>query len=133
MFPLVCGVSLNLATLPLFPGATIASRIAYHSRAPYSAFFLTWTAGTIFMFVVAQWITLCRATLRPGALFFIRDPKDPEASPIKEMMEGKIHVQIIKLSKSVLLYTALMLAFGCATYATAWMSPDLLPLRWDLQ
>lgn len=36
LFPGTCGALLNLATLPLFPQATIAGRLAFHVRAPIS-------------------------------------------------------------------------------------------------
>lgn len=77
-FPTVCGVLLNLATLPLLPGATISTRMAYHTRSPFTSGFLIWLAGTNFMFLFAQAISVIRKCLRKGVLWFIRDPTDPE-------------------------------------------------------
>lgn len=82
------------------------------------------------MFVVAQWIALCRSTFRKGALFFIRDPRDPEAHPIKEMVEQSISTQFSKLGKSVLLYAALMANFVLVALIFHWCYPGFLPLRW---
>lgn len=47
-FPVVCGLCLNFMSLPLFKDASIASRIAFQARAPYSSGFLHWAAGTLF-------------------------------------------------------------------------------------
>lgn len=80
--------------------------------------------------MVAQWIALCRSTVRKGALFFVRDPRDPDAHPIKEMTEQSVKVQFTKLSKSVLLYAALMLVFFTATRFLQVVHPRFLPLRW---
>lgn len=82
------------------------------------------------VFVVAQWIALCRSTLRKGALFFIRDPRDPESHPIKEMVEQSISTQFSKLGKSVLLYAALMANFLIVALVFHAVYPGLLPLRW---
>lgn len=69
---------MNMATLPLIPGATISTRINYCLRAPASAIFLTWLAGTNFMFSFAQAISVVRKCIRKGVLYFIRDPSDPD-------------------------------------------------------
>jgi len=132
LFPAVCGFFLSLSVIPLFPESSLNSRLDAFRQAPYSTVFLTWTAGTIFMFIVAQWISLCRATLRKGAMFFIRDPRDPDAHPVKEMAESPIVVQLGKLGKSVVLYSALMTAISNAAFVLKWLVPQLLPVRWDL-
>lgn len=79
-FPAMCGLLLNLATLPSIPGATIALRTAYYMEFPVSAWFLTWLAGTNFMFSFAQAISIVRKCIRKGVLYFIRDPSDPNVS-----------------------------------------------------
>lgn len=80
IFPAMCGLLLNLSTLPLIPGATLSTRISYYSNSPVSAIFLTWLAGTNFMFSFAQVISIVRKCIRKGVLYFIRDPSDPEVS-----------------------------------------------------
>lgn len=82
LFPTLCGVLLNLATLPLLPEATLRSRIAYQVSNPITAGFLTWLAGTNFMFLFAQAVGVVRKCLRKGVLWFIRDPSDPDVSAL---------------------------------------------------
>lgn len=40
-FPSVCGLIINLATIPLFPDTSIQSRIKYFTSFPFSAFFVS--------------------------------------------------------------------------------------------
>lgn len=74
----MCGLLINLSTLPLIPGATLSTRLDYYLTSPGSAIFLTWLAGTNFMFSFAQAISIVRKCIRKGVLYFIRDPSDPE-------------------------------------------------------
>lgn len=46
LFPACCGLIVNLVTIPLFPGTTILTRLAFCARSPFAAAFLTWLAGT---------------------------------------------------------------------------------------
>lgn len=50
-FPLGCGVVLDLCTVWLFPEADLMSRAAFFFRAPLTAMFYHWVAGTMFMSV----------------------------------------------------------------------------------
>lgn len=149
-FPAVCGICLDLMSLPLWKDTSMASRWAFMLRAPCSGVFLHWAAGTLFsmqsplllcvsaaltepvpeVFVVAQWISLCRGTLRKGALFFVRDPRDPDANPIKEMIDQSISTQFGKLGKSIILYACLMAAFLTAALAVHLVYPGFVPIRW---
>ena len=52
-FPLGCGVMLDLFTLELFPGTTLASRIAFFRYAPMTSVFYHWMIGTMFMYQFA--------------------------------------------------------------------------------
>lgn len=78
LFPTLCGVLINLATIPLIPGVTVQSRVNYAITNPLSSGFLTWLAGTNFMYAFATWIAVVRKSIRKGVLWFIRDPSDPE-------------------------------------------------------
>lgn len=42
LFPSLCGILMNIATLPLLPGTTVLGRLAYYRQAPLSSIFLTW-------------------------------------------------------------------------------------------
>lgn len=51
VFPLGCGILLDTCTLPLFPNATVDTRLAFLSHAPVTATFYDWMIGTMFMLV----------------------------------------------------------------------------------
>lgn len=51
LFPLGCGIVLDLCTVWLFPEANLQSRIAFFAQAPLTAMFYHWIAGTMFMYV----------------------------------------------------------------------------------
>ena len=51
VFPLGCGIMLDLCTLKLFPNATLRSRMVFFAHAPVTAVFYHWMVGTMFMYV----------------------------------------------------------------------------------
>ncbi|CAG8731863.1 3206_t:CDS:2, partial [Ambispora leptoticha] len=88
IFPIICGILLDLSTLPLFPDATPTSRLEFYLESPVTSTFLHWFTGTAFMFHFAVFVSLCREIVRTGVMWFIRDPNDPQFHPIKEILES---------------------------------------------
>lgn len=68
VFPLYCGTLLDLALLPLFSNATVASRIAFTTASPLTSLFVHWFIGTCYMFHFALFVSMCRKILRSGVL-----------------------------------------------------------------
>ncbi|KAI8393645.1 uncharacterized protein BYT42DRAFT_609419 [Radiomyces spectabilis] len=132
IFPSVCGVLLDLATLPLFANTSAASRLAFHQANPYSSTFLHWFLGTGFLFNFAVFVTLCREVVRPGVMWFIRDPNDPQFHPVQEMVERPTRTLLQKIGQSALMYSV-MIVIGVGgvifvTHHTTSLFPLYLPL-----
>lgn len=68
VFPLYCGSLLDVALLPLFDNATIASRIDFTSSSPLTSLFVHWFIGTCYMFHFALFVSMCRKVMRSGVL-----------------------------------------------------------------
>ena len=68
VFPLYCGVLLDLALLPLFHGATFLTRLEFTRNSPWTSAFVHWFVGTCYMFHFALFVSLCRKILRRGVL-----------------------------------------------------------------
>lgn len=68
VFPLYCGSLLDLALLPLFSEATVASRVAFTVSSPLTSLFVHWFVGTCYMFHFALFVSMCRKILRTGVL-----------------------------------------------------------------
>lgn len=68
VFPLYCGTLLDLALLPLFSNASVASRIAFTAASPFTSLFVHWFIGTCYMFHFALFVSMCRKILRSGVL-----------------------------------------------------------------
>jgi E3 ubiquitin-protein ligase MARCH6 len=49
VFPIMCGVALDLATISFFQEASITSRLEFTKFAPLSSLFFHWLVGTIYM------------------------------------------------------------------------------------
>ncbi|KAI7900493.1 uncharacterized protein BX663DRAFT_488410 [Cokeromyces recurvatus] len=121
VFPTVCGFLLDMSTLPLFANATIGSRYAFHTRSPYSSYFLHWFLGTGVLFYFAIFITVCREIIRPGVMWFIRDPNDPQFHPVQEMVERPLPNLLHKISQSALIYSVILVfGVGTVTYTLAY-------------
>ncbi|KAH8832844.1 hypothetical protein DL96DRAFT_1667326 [Flagelloscypha sp. PMI_526] len=130
-FPLGCGIVLDLCTIWLFPEASLASRIAFFMRAPLTAMFYHWIAGTMFMYSFAILLSGCRGLLRPGAMWFIRDPQDQNAHPIRDILDRPTFTQFRKICISGLMYTVVVVC-GVASIASLLFlgGRSILPLRW---
>ncbi|KAG2174812.1 hypothetical protein INT43_005874, partial [Umbelopsis isabellina] len=134
LFPLGCGMLLDFATLPLFPGSTVATRFAFWQSNPGIWTFFHWLLGTMFMFHFAVFVTLCREVVRPGVMWFIRNPNDPQFHPIKEILERPVMFQLRKIGVSALLYASLILfGIGTVVAAISHFGGTILPLRMSME
>lgn len=133
MFPIVCGFLLDLSTLPLFKSASFLGRLLYLKSHPVPSVFLHWFLGTGFMFLFAVLVTLCRDIVRPGVMWFIRDPNDPQFHPIREIVERPILFQFKKIGASALIYlTVILVGVGGVVHFINAVAGQILPLRWNL-
>ncbi|KAI8837036.1 hypothetical protein BC829DRAFT_493270 [Chytridium lagenaria] len=111
MFPTFCGVLIDLCTLPIFgPTATIVSRWAFYKAFPWSSWFLHWLAGTCFMFQFAIYISTVRKVVRPGVVWFIRDPDDPAFHPMQDIIEKPVLTQLRKLAVGTTAYAFVVIS-----------------------
>jgi E3 ubiquitin-protein ligase MARCH6 len=68
VFPLYCGMLLDIALLPLFAGTTVVSRLMFAYEYPLTSAFVHWFVGTGYMFHFALFVSMCRKIMRPGVL-----------------------------------------------------------------
>ena len=131
VFPLYCGLLLDLAFLPLFQGASIATRWAFAVRAPCTFCFVHWFVGTCYMFHFALFVGMCRKILRKGVLWFIRDPDDPTFHPVRDVLERNITTQLRKIAFSGLVYGALViLCLGGVIWFIGRAFKGIFPIHW---
>ncbi|KAI8087629.1 uncharacterized protein B0P05DRAFT_584861 [Gilbertella persicaria] len=133
LFPIVCGYLLDFSTLPLFESTAVAIHWEFMLSHPVSSIFVHWFLGTGFMFIFAVLATICREVLRPGVMWFIRDPNNPQFHPIREIIERPVLFQLRKIGASALIYLAVILVgVGGVLQALKWMTGQaVLPLRWN--
>ncbi|KAH8991685.1 hypothetical protein EDB92DRAFT_1797968 [Lactarius akahatsu] len=131
LFPLGCGINLDLCSIWLFPEASLQSRIAFFQYAPLTATFYHWVVGTMFMYQFAILLASCRTIMRPGAMWFIKDPSDQNFHPIRDILERPALVQLRKLSVSAIMY-GLVVACGVGSIGGLMRLGRgiILPLRW---
>lgn len=68
VFPLYCGLLLDVALLPLFGNVTIMSRLNFLLSSPNTSLFVHWFVGTCYMFHFALFVSMCRKIMRSGVL-----------------------------------------------------------------
>jgi E3 ubiquitin-protein ligase MARCH6 len=149
IFPLGCGVMLDGCTVWVFPDASLASRVAFFTQAPLTAMFYHWVAGTMFMWVqfsrVPDFISSllanryqfaillagCRNIMRPGAMWFIKDPQDQNFHPIRDILDRPTLTQFRKLLISAFMY-AMVVACGVGSLAVLLFigNKSIFPIRW---
>lgn len=131
VFPLYCGLLLDIAFLPLFGGASIATRLAFAASKPYTFCFMHWFVGTCYMFHFALFVGMCRKILRKGVLWFIRDPDDPTFHPVRDVLERNVTTQLRKIAFSALVYGALViLCLGGVIWTIGKVFKDIFPIQW---
>ncbi|KAK5050642.1 hypothetical protein LTR84_003924 [Exophiala bonariae] len=130
VFPLYCGLLLDVALLPLFADATIFNRINFLIHAPFTGVFIHWFIGTCYMFHFALFVGICRKILRKGVLYFIRDPDDPTFHPVRDVLERPVPTQLGKIAFSALVYGGLvMVCLGGVVWSLEWFG-DIFPIQW---
>ncbi|KAF9572180.1 hypothetical protein EC968_010187 [Mortierella alpina] len=132
-FPLFCGIVVGTTTLPMLPGATLASRWAFYLRSPNWAVVMHWLLGTAFMYNFSLFVSVSRTVVRPGVMWFIRDPNDEGFHPVREIMERPVLVQLRKLSTGVLMYlTLILLSASLDVQGVSHLLKGIFPLRWRI-
>ncbi|TCD71774.1 hypothetical protein EIP91_003117 [Steccherinum ochraceum] len=134
VFPLGCGVMLDICTVWLFPQGSFRSRAAFLMFAPLTSAFYHWVLGTMFMYQFAVLLAGCRSIMRSGAMWFIKDPQDQNFHPIRDILERPTFVQIRKLLLSALMYGMVVLC-GVATVSGLLriFSRTIMPFRWRVR
>ncbi|GAN02097.1 conserved hypothetical protein [Mucor ambiguus] len=116
VFPTVCGVLLDISTLPLFTEWSIKSRFHFVLLNPYSGIFLHWFVGTGFILQFSVFIALVREVVRPGVLYFLPDPKDPQFQPVQDMVDQPILILIRTLiTRAAIYFMLIMVGMGFVT------------------
>ncbi|TDL24001.1 hypothetical protein BD410DRAFT_786709 [Rickenella mellea] len=134
LFPLGCGIMLDLCTLRVFPDTTIRLRLAFAMHAPATTTFYHWMIGTMFMYQFAILLAGCRSIMRPGSMWFIKDPQDQNFHPIRDILERPTIVQLRKLAVSAVMYSVVV-ACGMGSivaFLRIW-GKTLMPLRWEMR
>jgi hypothetical protein len=94
--PVLAGWWLDICSFDL-QHTTFTERRAFHQSAPWTSTFLHWLVGMLFMHAFASFVALLREMLRPGVLWFFRDPNEPAFHPLKMMLELPVSVYVRRL------------------------------------
>ncbi|KAL6150749.1 hypothetical protein ACJQWK_00426 [Exserohilum turcicum] len=134
VFPLYCGLLLDLAMLPLFKNATLYTRWQFARESPWTSGFVHWFIGTGYMFHFALFVSMCRKIMRKGVLYFIRDPDDPTFHPVRDVLERSVTTQLRKIAFSALVYGALVIVcLGGVVWTLSRATSDVLPIHWTTE
>ncbi|KAK3323078.1 hypothetical protein B0H66DRAFT_474545 [Apodospora peruviana] len=132
VFPLYCGMLLDVALLPLFEATSMKSRLLFTVNYPVTSIFVHWFVGTGYMFHFALFVSMCRKIMRKGVLYFIRDPDDPEFHPVRDVLERNVTTQLRKILFSAFVYGALvMVCLGGVVWGLALSLPSVLPIHYS--
>ncbi|KAI5779817.1 hypothetical protein EDC01DRAFT_669996 [Geopyxis carbonaria] len=132
VFPLYCGILLDIAMLPLFETATIAGRVQFAIDCPLTTIFVHWFVGTCYMFHFALFVSMCRKIMRSGVLYFIRDPDDPTFHPVRDVLDRPVITQLRKIAFSGFIYGVLVLVcLGGVVWSLYGATVGVLPIHWS--
>lgn len=121
-FPVYCGWLLDFCIAPLLlssftsneTGVTTFSLLFTSSieflQINYIRVLLYWASGTLYMLFFALFVGMIRGQiLRPGVLFFIRSPDDPNARLIHDALVKPFMLQLSRIYLSAKVYTGFIL------------------------
>ncbi|KAL2315587.1 ERAD-associated E3 ubiquitin-protein ligase doa10 [Schizosaccharomyces pombe] len=111
VFPIFCGILLSMCLIGTFKKLAAENLLNVMTVYPAQSIFLAWFIGITFMFEFAVFISMVRKIVRPGVLYFLRDPNDPQFHPIREILEKPMLFQLKKIGFSAILYFAFII--GC--------------------
>ncbi|RKP30269.1 hypothetical protein METBISCDRAFT_16650, partial [Metschnikowia bicuspidata] len=131
VFPIYCGFLLDACLAPLFNTRFVSQSPAgtqYHllfttsqelALNVYWRVLHNWVAGTCYMFVIALFVSMVRTRIfRPGVLFFIKSPEEPNARLIHDAVVKPFAMQISRILLSAKVYLKLILGgIGAVTWA----------------
>ncbi|KAG0245360.1 hypothetical protein BGX31_007432 [Mortierella sp. GBA43] len=133
VFPLLCGIAVSLSILPIFKDSSIASRIAFFKISPNWSLIMHWVIGTAFTYGFALFVRSCRRMVRPGAMWFLRDPNDEGVHPAREILERPALAHLRTLTQATVLYFGLiLLGVTLVTHSINLLLKGVLPLRWPV-
>lgn len=125
-FPVLAGLMLDYSIFSplLSPGKMLwAPQIC--TVWPPLIFFIYWTIGTLYMYWFAKYIGMIRQhIIRPGVLFFIRSPDDPNIKILHDSLIHPMSIQVSRLCLSMFIYAVfIIVGFG---FHTRFLFPVLL-------
>ncbi|EGV61927.1 hypothetical protein CANTEDRAFT_125275 [Yamadazyma tenuis ATCC 10573] len=137
-FPVYCGWLLDFCFAPvLLDNFQVTSHeylvlftsVSSYFSANYVRITLYWAYGTLYMLSFALFIGMTRnKILRPGVLFFIRSPDDPNARLIHDALVKPLGLQLSRIYLSGKVYTAfIFIGIGSVTWGLRYLlNPELL-------
>nr|PNR39211.1 hypothetical protein PHYPA_019489 [Physcomitrium patens] len=90
VFPLLCGWWLDVCTLGI-RDVTLTQAVSFLSSSPSMSSFLHWLVGIVYMLQISIFVSLLREVLKPGVLYFLRDPADPNYNPFRDLIDDPLH------------------------------------------
>ena len=113
-FPFYSGVLLHMVSIYVL---NMQYDHSFSLQYPVISLFLHWFIGTLFMFNFSIIVDKIRIILRPGVLWFLRDPNDADFKPIHDIMTQSFKKQFYKLSISAFMYF-IFIVVGYGSYLT---------------
>ncbi|KAJ2808802.1 hypothetical protein H4R20_000622 [Coemansia guatemalensis] len=131
LFPVLCGYCLDVSLMPLLSSASLWSRYVALVEQRWVSLFTHWLLGMLFMVHFARLVLHCRQVMRPGLLWFIRDPNDPEFNPMREILEDHMLPQQYNIARSALMYCGIILScVGLSMQVAVKAAPTVFPIKW---
>ncbi|KAL6494705.1 putative E3 ubiquitin ligase sud1 [Orobanche gracilis] len=128
VFPLMCGWWLDICTIRMF-GKSISQRVEFFTVSPLASSLVHWVVGIVYMLQISIFVSLLRAVLRNGVLYFLRDPADPNYNPFRDLIDDPVHKHARRVLLSVVVYGSLIVLLVFLPVKLAMrMVPSIFPL-----
>ena len=86
---------------------------------------------SVYRYSFAVLLSGCRSVIRPGAMWFIKDPQDQNSHPIRDILDRPTLTQLRKIFVSGIMYSFVV---ACVVGSVAGLlvlgSKSIMPFRW---
>lgn len=115
-FPIFAGLMLDFSFFCFIFGANDKFLVMFEMCKiwPFLTFIIYWGVGTMYMYWFAKYIGMVREhIIRPGVLFFIRSPDDPNIKILHDSLIHPMGIQLSRLCLSIFIYAVfIIVGFG---------------------
>ncbi|PVV02315.1 hypothetical protein BB560_003231 [Smittium megazygosporum] len=105
IFPIASGLVLDFSLVGLLKEYDAGASAQFSTEFPYSSLLIHWFVGIFYVSKFTLFVSSCRSVFRKGVLWFVRDGKNQNFEPIREIVDRPTTLLLKKVPPNFLAHT----------------------------